>query len=211
MKTITIEKTVFTIKELQEENSRAFDRAYQNWTEGNLDYDWWEFIYEHFDTMFSLFGLELNNKGKKNRTPEIYFSGFSSQGDGACFGGRYSYKKGWKKAIKAEFPRLEDSIMREFDTIASVMKKYFYTPTIDIECNAGRYSHSGNMSVSQYDYDNTEISDDDMETLKDSFRSLADEIYYSLEKEYEDQNSEEMFIEHCEDNEYEFDEYGDMV
>ena len=55
---------------------KAKERARDNHREGNLDYEWWDHIYEEWIT-------ELEEMGWRN--PEINFSGFSSQGDGASF------------------------------------------------------------------------------------------------------------------------------
>ncbi len=38
--------------------------------------DWYESVYEHFKEMMSVIGI---------RVDKVYFSGFWSQGDGACF------------------------------------------------------------------------------------------------------------------------------
>lgn len=54
----------------------AQEAARDNYREGNLDYEWWDHIYEEWIA-------ELEEMGWRN--PEINFSGFSSQGDGASF------------------------------------------------------------------------------------------------------------------------------
>ena len=54
----------------------AQERARDNYREGNLDYEWWDHIYEEWIA-------ELEEMGWHN--PEINFSGFASQGDGASF------------------------------------------------------------------------------------------------------------------------------
>ena len=68
----------------------------------------WEFVYEDAELMAGLMGIEIDRRawtnagGYKGSEPCIYFSGFSSQGDGACFEGTYRYKKGAVAAIKKE-------------------------------------------------------------------------------------------------------------
>lgn len=54
----------------------AKERARDWYREGALDYEWWEFIYEDWKTWLENSGFE---------SPEINFSGFWSQGDGASF------------------------------------------------------------------------------------------------------------------------------
>jgi hypothetical protein len=45
----------------------------------NTDHDWWDCTYENFKADMEAEGI---------RVDDIYFSGFSSQGDGACFEGK---------------------------------------------------------------------------------------------------------------------------
>lgn len=52
------------------------ERARDNYRTSGLDYDWWDHIYEEWHE-------ELREMGFSN--PEISFSGFASQGDGASF------------------------------------------------------------------------------------------------------------------------------
>jgi hypothetical protein len=42
----------------------------------NIDYEWWNCLYDDWNTKLEEYGFT---------TPKIYFSGFYSQGDGACF------------------------------------------------------------------------------------------------------------------------------
>lgn len=44
----------------------------------NVDYDWWDYVYEDFKQDMKEKGIEVTR---------MYFSGFYSQGDGACFEG----------------------------------------------------------------------------------------------------------------------------
>lgn len=47
----------------------------------NTDYDWWEGTYERFKERMDAIGIQVDR---------MYFSGFWSQGDGACFEGQVS-------------------------------------------------------------------------------------------------------------------------
>lgn len=79
MKTVTVE--TFEFNELTDE-AKEVARAW--WREGALDYDWYDFIFEDATTVGKCMGIDVEN---------ILFTGFNSQGDGACFEGHYSYEK----------------------------------------------------------------------------------------------------------------------
>ncbi len=49
------------------------------------DFEWWDFTYEEFEDDLLEIGLTVKRKNGEN-SPEIYFSGFYCQGDGASFG-----------------------------------------------------------------------------------------------------------------------------
>ena len=83
-------KTVYQFNELSDE---AKDKAIENYRQAGFDYEWWNYIFEDAKRMGVLMGITVDN---------IYFSGFSSQGDGACFEGSYEYQKGSVKAIREE-------------------------------------------------------------------------------------------------------------
>jgi hypothetical protein len=63
----------FTIDQLDD---RAKENARSWWREGAADYEWWDFIYEDWKEWLERAGFS---------GPDISFSGFSSQGDGASF------------------------------------------------------------------------------------------------------------------------------
>lgn len=48
----------------------------------NVDFDWWDFLYDDFESDLEELGIEVASDEKRK---EIYFSGFYCQGDGARF------------------------------------------------------------------------------------------------------------------------------
>jgi hypothetical protein len=77
MKTIT--KTVYTFKELLEYYPKAADLSRTNLIEYATGYDWYEYVFNDWKEKLSAIGFVDAN---------IFFSGFCSQGDGACFTSR---------------------------------------------------------------------------------------------------------------------------
>ena len=82
MRTETI--NVYQFNELSDSQKQS---VFDNWRINGPDYEWWDCIYDDAKTIAALMGIEIK---------DIYFSGFSSQGDGACFTGNYAYKKGYQ-------------------------------------------------------------------------------------------------------------------
>ena len=149
--------------------------------------------------------------GNTRNEPTIYFSGFSSQGDGACFEGDYSYKKGALKAIVAECPtdKTLHQIARDLQT---AQQPYFYRLTATMK-HSGHYYHAGCMSVDVegdsdiYYNDLSEAEDNITEALRD----FANWMYKQLENEYDYRMSDENVDESIIINEYSFTSDGEIV
>jgi hypothetical protein len=96
-------------------------------------------------------GIELRQlpvklmSGGTRYDPCIYFSGFSSQGDGACFEGTYRYKKGSVKAIKAHAPQ-DKELHRIAKGLQEAQRPTRYSITANIK-HRGRYYHPGCMEI----------------------------------------------------------------
>ena len=142
--------------------------------------------------------------------PCIWFSGFASQGDGACFDGTYAYAKGAAKAIRAHAPE-DKELHRIADELQSIQRRYFYRIEARTK-HSGHYYHSGCMSVEAWNRDASAYADcaaeDDM---RDALRSFADWIYRQLEREYDYLNSDYAVDESIIVNEYEFDVEGRRI
>jgi hypothetical protein len=87
---------VIKVYKFNELDDRAKQKA-REWYTG-CDYphdDWWDWTYEDFGIICGIIGIELATTpvklmgGGVRHKPDINFSGFYSQGDGACFSGTY--------------------------------------------------------------------------------------------------------------------------
>ena len=204
MRTLVETTEVFKLEELDES---AQQTAYENivYSEGYLDYDWWDFIYDDVKRTGELIGIDID---------KIYFSGFSSQGDGACFEGSYKYAPGWRKALIAEYGK-DNASLKEAVKIAeqlqAVQRKAFYKLSASVK-QRGFYNHSGCTDITVYDdRDGDPASASTDEEISQLLREYMDYIYVCLEREYEYLTSFEAFEETCKANAYEFDEYGNLV
>ena len=123
-----IETTVYTIDELSgaaKENARIWYR------DQGLHDEWYDFVYEDFETICAIIGVTLATTpvrlcgGGTRDKPQVNFSGFSSQGDGASFAGRYSHARGAARAIRAHASQDADQ-RRIADSLRAVQKRNFF-------------------------------------------------------------------------------------
>ena len=171
----------------------------------NVEFDWWDSVYEQFIEGLKEIGIEVGTRSRRGRNdrvyyePEIYFSGFWSQGDGACFAGEVW---DWDKLLTA---------MGEEKFIKDVADWSF-------KCTAGeRYCHSNTMQFegelllepNPFDPEDqllqheawalTHTSEKETDELWDrleaKFKELADQLYADLEAEHDYLTSDEQVIE----------------
>lgn len=217
----TIETPVYKFDQLSDEaKAKALEKNY-DW---NTDHEWWDSCYDDAVMMAAVMGIDIACRRGSSR-PAIFFSGFSSQGDGACFEGHYSYKKGALKALKSEAPaRYKDPQSKQWVTIESnaelhricrglqdVQRGYFYKLEADVK-QRGHYQHSGctHIEVSHAEDLSRDIGDAE-DDIKQLLRDFMDWIYQRLEKEHDYLTSDEQIKESLIANEVEFDEEGNRV
>ena len=99
------EKTEFKFDELSDS---AKDRARDDARYNDVQDEWWDAVYEDAVRTGSILGIEISTttrrtgSGKSYETTDIFFSGFSSQGDGACFSGYYAGRHDAVEKLAAE-------------------------------------------------------------------------------------------------------------
>lgn len=177
------------------------DKLVEKFYEFNIDYDWWDSTYDAFTIDMVAKGIDVD---------KMYFSGFCSQGDGACFEGSVN---DWELMLKSI--GYTDPVLAKFadDNWA------FYST------HSGRYHHSNCMSfndplegtgeteewlISVY---GPVADDDDLRNhvwaakltqfdfeqihneLCEAFKSRADDLYKMLENEHDYLTSEECILE----------------
>ncbi len=198
----TLEKEITKEYKFEELSESAKKHAIEKYREGNLDYDWWQGVYENWTEI-------LNNKGFDN--VEMFFSGFSSQGDGACFTATIdlvNYLKA-KRKYKQYKP-----ILQNFSASIKLVHqaRYYYSTSTNLEFE---YSNE-NDTQDEFRKSMEEILEkkflDEIEEMILSDREdLGDKLYKDLEEEYEYLDSDEAIKETIENNNYTFDEDGEML
>ena len=211
MRTETTTRTLYQFSELSEA-AKQHALGKQAEFEGQ-EFDP-EFVYYDAANIAALMGIDLNKRAVKlmgggtRYEPAIYYSGFWSQGDGACFEGTYQYKKGSQKAVR-EYAPVDAKLHRIVDGLFSIQARNFYQLQATSQ-QRGHYYHSGCMDVSVERYDGKEMTDDAEDEITQLLRDFADWIYKQLEAEYDYRVSAEACQESIE-YEYEFDENGDIA
>ena len=194
-------ETVFYFAELEDDAKEKARDWYRN---GALDYEWWDCVYEDAITCAAILGIEIT---------KIYFSGFSSQGDGACFEGTYCYAKGSAKAIRQHAPKDID-LASIADRLQDLQRGWFYGLSASVR-QSGHYMHEMCTNIDVYDDRETcnwsrEIAgaEEDLIGLR---REYMQWIYSNLMREYDYLNEDEQVDEMITVNEYEFNQDGSIA
>lgn len=196
--------TVYTFNELSEsakEKARDWYRSASDWDDFDAD----SVTYDAVEAG-KLLGIAIDGTACK---PRIFWSGFWSQGDGACFEGSYAYAKGAPKAIRAYAPT-DKALHAIADGLQAIQRKHFYQLVANVS-HSGRYYHEHSTRISVEDNRDSwrDIGTAD-EDVADLLRDFMRWIYRSLESEWEFRNSDEQVTESIVCNEYEFTADGEI-
>lgn len=186
MKTVSVK-----LYQFDELSDKAKEVARDWFKEGYPEHGWWESVYDDAKEIATRFGVEIKN---------IDFSGFWSQGDGACFTGTFRSAdliKTTEEHFKSEYPteRGLHVLLRRLLAVKHQEEAFLKITT------QGCYSHSGTMGVEDpyFYYLWAEACE-----VRDCLRSFADWIYASLEREYNRLMSDECIDESIRINQYWF-------
>lgn len=200
MRTYTTTHTVYTFDELSES---AKQKAIEKLWNINVDYEWWDYLLDNWKEKLEKLGF-LNAK--------IYFSGFSSQGDGACFDADIDLQTISNNMFYCSTDYKTACLWRAINIAV-------YTDRIDspkIYTVDHHYNHENTRAIDTgyCGLQDTIMTDKLMQMIEDLNeyrRDICQEIYSDLQEEYDYLTSEESIIETIRANEYEFDENGDLV
>lgn len=206
-----VETTVYRLEELSDS---AREKARYWYREGAFDHDWFECVYEDFQRIAEILGLEFKTSsvrlygGGTRQDPRIWFRGFWSQGDGACYEAWYRYATGAARRIRVYAPQ-DDALHGIADALQEVQRRNFYQLRAETT-QRGLYYHEHAMSVS-VERDSPswqDMTDDAEEAITEALRDLAGWLYRQLEREYDYLSSDEIVDEAIVANEYTFTEAG---
>ena len=195
-----------TAKESAREWWRDSERGCSSWSDG---------VINNFETIAQMLGVEFSKhdvplvSGKTRSEPDIWFTGFWSQGDGACFEGWYSYSKGAAKAIRQYAP--QDTALHSIaDDLQATQCKSFYQLHARLQ-KSGNYCHEYCVSIDVSDgQGDLDYTDERIEGIQEPLRKLMRWLYRSLEDSYNYIMSDENVEENIIANEYEFTADGEI-
>lgn len=193
MKKITIE--VYSYAELSDKAKAKARDWFRESSAGDNFFA--ESVEEDAQQCFATCGLKIKS---------VYWSGFSSQGDGACFVGTWAASEALKgeELMKAHAPNDEElhRIARGFQVIAEKFPEASFSVK-----HRGHYSHK---YCTEFDVslDDTDLREDHREeheaALVELARDAMDWIYKQLELAWDYENKDETVAENIEGNDYGF-------
>ncbi|HGY4720953.1 TPA: antitoxin of toxin-antitoxin stability system [Citrobacter amalonaticus] len=206
-----ISTTVYTLDELSEP---ARERARAWYSEGGPEYDWYSDIYDNFTLICNILGVRLRTRtvtttgGRHREKACIWFSGFSSQGDGACFEGHYRYQSQAARNIREHAPQ-DEELHRIADELQALQQRHFWQLQADIQ-HRGRYYHEYSMdiTVTRHGPVAQEVTEDAETALSKALYDLAHWLYCQLQNEYDWLTSPAAVDEAILANEYTFTDAG---
>ena len=202
-----IETTVYTIDELSD---AAKQRARAWYREHGLPDEWHDYIFDDFKTICRIIGVTLSTHpvrlygGGTRDEPDIWYRGFWSQGDGACFEGQYSHAPGAARALRAHAPK-DTELHGILDALQHAQRRNFWQ--LHATCRRfGRYNHANCMRVEvERDSPTWQLPTDGAEdTVIEALRDLARWLYRQLQDAYEAETSDEAVDEALAINELTF-------
>lgn len=196
--------------EYHELSDSAKEKAREWYREASCnDSSWSEFVIDEAKEQGQFLGFDEIEK--------IYWTGFWSQGDGACIEGTW-------RASNVQLDKVADGwgedlatteIKRIAQVFAEIAKQYPYANFRVV--HRGHYYHEYCTeftfdSGEGYDSEDSEVDYDKFSEAEDGLteaaRDFMEWIYRRLEKGYEYQNSDEVIEENIKANEYTFTETG---
>lgn len=189
----TIELKLYEFEELSDE---AKEKA-REWFRSGHEFDH-EYIIEDVKNIGELMGISIDN---------VYYSGFWSQGDGACFEGSYKYAKDSVKAVKEYAPN-DTELHNIAIGLQETQRSHFYGLTANVK-HRGRCYHELCTAIDVYNRDGYHANEKAEEEVSESLRLFMKWIYKKLEEQYEYEQTDEYVDECISINEYEFTEDGE--
>jgi hypothetical protein len=206
-----IQTTVYSFDELSDvakENARSWYRGL------GLDHEWWDSVYDDFERVCEILGIRLKTTpvrligGGMRQKPCIWFSGFSSQGDGACFEGYWSHAKGAAARIR-DYAPTDVTLHGIADRLQAIQRCNFYQLAAEVS-HRGLHYHEYTMSVDVTRDSPTwqPPTEDAEEIVTEALRDLARWLYRQLETEHDYLLSDESIDQSLDGNNYTFTEDG---
>ena len=176
-KVISIELN--TIDTIKRDKPELYKKIIAKYYDINVDYDWYEYTIEDLTKILEFCGFS---------EVKIGFSGFSSQGDGANFIGKYRASDVDFKALKEYAPN-ETAIYERALSIYNKVKE-FENPDFTLYRISSHYEHENTVSIKDTEFPDSAYPETEESILQDC-RDIMHVIYMKLEEEYAYRTSEQ--------------------
>ena len=188
----TIQTEICNFSDLSpEQQTKCLDK----YRDINVDRKWWDSSIDFYKTLLGCMGFQ---------DVQIYFRGFSSQGDGTCFvADYYRYKKDAAKKIQ-EYSPTDTAFAHAAKEVQELQRRYFYGLTGKVEKRSSHYEHENTVSCELFNSGGYWAGQNIEEEFNTIIRSLMRHIYRQLEDEHDDLTSDEQVQETIEANNYFF-------
>lgn len=203
---ITVTKELYTFDELSPE---AKERA-RDWYRTSVDDSDFSCEIDEFQRFAEIIGVDFDTHevplygGGTRRAPNIWWSGFCSQGDGACFEGTYSYKPDAVAKLKAELQD-DHELVGIAEQLVELQREHLFALQARVR-HTGRYYHEHSVEITA---ENTRTGEgEDEGPVSEVLRDMMRYLYRTLDDQNDYINSDEHIDEAIEINEYTFDEEG---
>lgn len=143
----------------EELSQEAKDHAIKHYREHGFSYDWWDSVYEMAKEEGAKLGFYID---------DIFFSGFWSQGDGACWTGQVDVRQ-WLESQGI------DSI--GVSAWCELIQEDYTQKHIRVT-HSGHYSHENTMRFADFDY---ELDPDPEEASTNCFEMRGSHIFYGMD------------------------------
>jgi hypothetical protein len=195
----SIIKTVYPFNELSDsskEKAREWFRLFNTF----------EPEFDDFVQVAAILGITF--KEAKRGGVDIFYSGFSSQGDGACYNGNYSSPTTNPPLLIREYAPQDAELHRIADELEKIQAAHDYD-IVAKTWHEGHYYHEYCMDtdVHMFDGDDSPVAGTADAVVK-LLRAFAKWIYKQLNDMYDYEQSNEYVDECIVANEYEFYEDG---
>jgi hypothetical protein len=212
-------KSMADAKDASKAQRKAYEKALEWVREGQADGNWWH------EEIIADWTCNLKRIGFT--APKIFFSGFGSQGDGACFTcNSIDFEKIAVAITEANSIAVHDRskvsklllTIRNSKRFLSRLAKLCDSGFIEmaIERKHSRYSHERTVEISVDAHESNNTRSTAFKTSLEAFEQdiewfrveLCRAIYRDLERAYDYLVSDESCIDMAEANDYTFTEYG---
>lgn len=202
-----MKEQIINLYQFDELSPEAQEKALEKLWDINTDDDWYRFMFDDFEQIAEILGITFKRHnvrlmgGSDRSDPNIFFRGFYSQGDGACFEGSYAYEKGSVKKIR-EYAPVDTELHRIAQELFEIQKKNLYQIRALVR-HRGHYYHEYCTEIT-VENDRGEIYGTVEAEIEQLLRDFMKWMYRQLRSEYEHQSSREQVIETIRLNEYDF-------